>query len=261
MNSNNPYQPPATTVEHKADESNDVWAFVEPQKMPASRGLGWISNGFRFFGRDPGTWVVITIVYLIIIAVSSIVPFATNILQPMLAGGLMIGVHEQDNGGSLEIKHLFDGFEKAAGKLATLGALILGLMILMFVVIMLLALVGAGFAALADQNGNLSPAVIILLLTIGIPVIFAVSLVYMSVSWFGPPLVILHDLSVGDAFKMSLLGLKRNILPIMVFSFFMMLLLLLTVFTLYLGLLVVIPVMMAASYASWKDIFTRANAY
>jgi uncharacterized membrane protein len=126
---------------------------------------------------------------------------------------------------------------------------------------MILFFIGVGIAAFAEQNGDLSPVVVVILLAIGIPIMMAASLVFMSVSWFGPPLIVLHDLSVGEAFKMSLLGLKRNILPFMVFTFFMMFLFLLTVFTLYLGLLVVLPVLMAASYASWKDVFTRANAY
>ena len=259
MNSDNPYQPPATTLEVTSKKSDDIWAFVEPQKVSASRGLKWIGDGFRFFGRNPGVWIGITIVYLLILMVSSFVPFATNILQPMLVGGLMIGVHGQDNGEELEVKHLFDGFDKFAGQLATLGALILGLMIIFFIAMMILVFIGVAIAAATEQSGNVSPVVIITMLVIGIPVMFAVSLVFMSVSWFGPPLIVLHELSVGEAFKMSLLGLKRNLLPIFVFTFFMMLLFMLSVFTLYLGLLVVIPVLMAASYASWKDVFTRAN--
>ena len=262
MNADNPYQPPATNVDITANKSEDVWAFVEPQKMSAGRGLGWIADGFRFFGRDPGIWVVITIIYLIILMLSSLIPFATNILQPMLAGGLMIGVHQQDNGQPLEIKHLFDGFENAAGKLATLGALLIGLIILMYIGVAILGIAAAIIASIAEQKGNLSPIVIIITLIVGIPILSTALLVTMSVSWFGPPLVILHDLSVGEAFKMSLLGLKRNILPIIIFTFFFMLLFIAaTVFTLTLGLLVIIPVMMGASYASWKDVFTRANVY
>ena len=259
MNADNPYQPPTTAVEVTPDKSDDMWVFVEPQKMPLGRGLGWIGDGFRSFGRSPGVWIGITFIYFIILILSSFVPFAANILQPMLAGGLMIGLHNQDNGEPLEVGHLFEGFNKAAGQLAILGALIIGITILVVIVIVVLFLIGAAIATTTGQSGDLSPVLVGILLVIGIPIMFVISLITMSVSWFGPPLVALHGLSVGDAFKMSLLGLKRNILPFLVFTFFMMLLFMLTVFTLYLGLLVVIPVLMAASYASWKDVFTRAN--
>lgn len=260
MNADNPYQPPTTAVEVTPNKSDDVWAFVEPQKMPAGRGLGWIGDGFRSFGRSPGVWIAITVIYVIILILSSFVPFATNILQPMLTGGLMIGLHNQDNGEPLEVKHLFEGFNKSAGQLAILGALIIGITILIVIAILILVLIGVAIAAFAEQNGDVSPVLVVVLVVIGAPIMFAVMLITMSVSWFGPPLVALHGLSVGDAFKMSLLGLKRNILPFLIFTFFMMLLFMLTVFTLYLGLLVVIPVLMAASYASWKDVFTRANS-
>jgi len=261
MNSDNPYQPPTTSVEVVSKKTDDVWSFVEPQKVPIGRGLGWIGDGFRYFGRSAGVWIAITFIYLIILIFSSFIPFATNILQPMLVGGLMIGLHNQDNGEPLEIQHLFEGFNQSAGKLAILGALILGVTILAFIAMMIIFLIGVAVVAMLEQTGDISPVVISILLLIGIPIMIAISLVFMSVSWFGPPLIALHDLSVGEAFKMSLLGLKRNILAFIVFSFFMMLLFLLSVFTFYLGLLVVIPVLMAASYASWKDVFTQANVY
>ena len=260
MNADNPYQPPATAVEVTPQKSDDVWAFVEPQKMPMGRGLGWIGDGFRYFGRSAGVWIAITFIYLIILMVSSLIPFATNILQPMLAGGLMIGLHNMDNGEPLEVSHLFEGFNKAANQLAILGALMIGLAILAFFALLILFFIGLGIIAVTEQAGNVSPAIVITLLVIGVPIMFAVMLVVMSVSWFGPPLVVLHQLPIGEAFKMSLPGLKHNLLPFMVFTFFMTLLFMMTIFTLYLGLLVVIPVLMAASYASWKDVFTKANS-
>jgi len=260
VNADNPYQPPTTAVEVTPQQSDDVWSFVEPQKMPISRGLGWIGDGFRYFGRSPAIWIAITFIYLIILMVSSFIPFATNILQPMLAGGLMIGLHNMDNGEPLEVSHLFEGFNKVANQLAILGALMIGISIIAIFAIIIIVLLGVGIVALTEQAGNVSPVIVITLLIIGTPIMFAIMLVVMSVSWFGPPLVALHGLSIGDAFKMSLLGLKRNLLPFMVFTFFMMLLFMLTVVTLYLGLLVVLPVLMAASYASWKDVFTKANS-
>ena len=260
MSMDNPYQPPSTAVEVTPQKSDDVWAFVEPQKMSMGKGLGWIGDGFRAFGRSPGVWIAITFVYYIILMLSSFIPFATSILQPMLTGGLMFGLHNQDNDEPLEVSHLFEGFNKASNQLAILGVLMIGIAILAFIAIIILVFIGIGIVAVTEQSGDVSPAVIIPLLIIGIPVMIAIMLVVMSVSWFGPPLVALHGLPVGEAFKMSLLGLKRNLLPFMVFTFFMMLLFMMTVFTLYLGLLVMLPVLMAASYASWKDVFTEANS-
>jgi len=259
VSSDNPYQPPSTSVELTSDKTDDVWSFVEPQKVPIGRGLGWIGDGFRYFGRSAGSWILITIIYILILILSYFVPFATYILQPILAGGLMIGLHNQDNGGDFEISHLFEGFNQAGSKLAILGLLIIGLWILVMIAVAILALIGVAIVSGFEQGGGDSAVVIGILLIIGIPIMFGIIMILMSVSWFGPPLIALHDLSVGEAFKMSIRGLKCNILPFIVFSFFMMLLFMLTVLTLYIGLLIVIPVFMAATYASWKDVFTHAN--
>lgn len=261
MNSDNPYHPPAASVEAEASKSDDVWALVEPQKVSAGRGLSWIGEGFRSFSQNPGIWLAITIIYLLILMVSLFVPFATNILLPMLAGGLMLGIHNQDNGDSLEVKDLFEGFNTYAGQLAILGALIIGLTILYYIIIAVLALLGTVIVAVVEQNTDIGPIVIISMLVIGVPIMIGLTLIYMAVSWFGPPLIALHDLSVGEAFKMSLLGLKRNILPILICTFFMMLLTGVSLATGGLGFLIFIPVLMAASYASWKDVFTRVNVY
>jgi hypothetical protein len=170
----------------------------------------------------------------------------------------MIGIHGQDNGERLEVKHLFEGFDKYAGPLAILGAILIGLMILVFFVTIIFVFIGIGITAATEQQTSAAPISVIILLVIGIPLFMAAMLIIMSVSWFGPPLIALHGLPVGEALKMSLLGLKRNVLPILIFSFFMSILFVLSVFTFYIGLLVVIPVLMAASYASWKDVYTHA---
>ena len=261
MNSGNPYQTPATQVEAEARSSDEIWDYIDPQSVPIGRGLSWIGQGFSFFGRNAGIWIAITFIYLILLMVSSFIPFATQILQPMLAGGLMLGLYAQDNGEPLEVRHLFEGFNVCADKLAILGALLLGVGILVVVVFMILFFIGFFIALGLKETGAPSEPAIIIMLIIGIPIVLLVALLLGAVSWFGPPLVILHKKPVGEAFKLSLIALKRNIGAFIVFTFFAILMMLLTVATLYLGLLIVLPVLFGATYASWKDIFTQAPSH
>ena len=142
MSNENPYQPPSTQLETISDTPDQAWAFVEPQSVPIGRGLSWIGEGFRFFRQNPWVWIAITCLYLLIIIVSSFIPFATNILQPMLAGGLMAGLYAQDNGGDIEVRHLFEGFNVQADKLAILGALLLGITIGMMIVFLIFVVAG-----------------------------------------------------------------------------------------------------------------------
>ncbi len=261
MNSDNPYQPPTTQVEATAKSSDDIWAFIEPQTVPIGRSLSWIGQGFSFFGRNAGIWIAITIIYLLVMLFSSFIPFATNILQPMLAGGLMLGLYAQDNGEDIEIRHLFEGFSVCADKLAIFGALLIGVAILITIIFAVIFLIGFLVVLGINESGANSQTAIIVMVTIAVPVILIVTLVFGALSWFGPPLIILHKKTVGDAFKLSLLALKRNIGAFIVFSFFAFLLVVLMAFTLYLGLLVLMPVLFGATYASWKDIFTQAQTY
>jgi len=260
MNEENPYQPPSTEVEPTTKSSDDVWAYTEPQSVPVGRGLSWIGQGFSFFGRNAGIWIAITFIYLLIILFSSIIPFATYILQPMLAGGLMLGIYAQDNGDDLEIRYMFEGFNVCADKLAILGAILIGIGILTAIVFVILFLIGFFIVMGINESGGNSEQAIIIMVIIAVPIVLIVSLLFGAISWFGPPLIVLHKKPAGEAVKLSLLALKRNIGAFIILSFFVLLMLVLAVFTLYLGMLVLMPVLFGATYASWKDIFTRAQS-
>lgn len=80
--------------------------------------------------------------------------------------------------------------------------------------------------------------------------------VIMSI-WFAPALVVLHNSKPFEAMKMSLKGCLKNIVPFLVFVFALMIISsLLIVFTLGLGLLVVVPVAMITYYTSYRSVWT-----
>jgi len=261
MSSENPYQPPTTDIEVVTQASDeDVWAFVEPQSVPMGRGLTWLGEGFRFFWKNPGAWIAITIVYFLIMMFSSFVPFATYILQPILAGGLMLGLYAQDRGGAFEFNHLFEGFSNQTDKLAVFGAVLLGIAIALSIVFAILFFVGI-VAAFASHEANSSNLFVLIIILIATPITIIVFMLYGALIWFGPPLIVLHKLSVADAFKMSLLALKRNIGAFIIFTIVATILMFLSIFTLYLALFIIWPMLFGATYASWKDIFTQAPTH
>jgi hypothetical protein len=55
---------------------------VEPRVVEAGRGFAWWSEGWRIFRSSMGTWIGVFIVYVIVSALVSIVPF--------VGGGLRI---------------------------------------------------------------------------------------------------------------------------------------------------------------------------
>lgn len=264
MNSDNPYQPPATTVDVVDQRLDDAWNFTDPKRLPAGQGWFWIAEAFRLFAKSPGIWIVNIIIYFAITIVLSILPLISivvYILNPIFIGGLMRGTQSLDTGGSYEVNHLFAGFQEKGSKLATLGALQLGIMILYFVVIAILAAIFVGGSALLGQDGaNPTPeAIFTSAAFIAFIPIFVISLIMLSMAfWLAPQLVMLHDLEAFAAIKMSFIGSWRNILPIIVFGIIILAFVIIALIPFGLGMLVMWPVMIAATYVAWKDIFTNA---
>ena len=73
--------------------------------------------------------------------------------------------------------------------------------------------------------------------------------------WFAPALVMLHDLGVVESMKLSFVACLRNILPFLIYGIIMLLLFVIGSIPIGLGLLVVIPAMLASMYTAYKDIF------
>lgn len=259
MNSDNPYQPPASKLEQQTDAVCD---FTNPRHLPPGRGWFWITEGFHLFAKSPGIWILNMIIFFIItfiIALLPIISIANYILQPIFTGGLMRGAHTLDNGGTLEVSHLFAGFNEKGGKLALLGALQLGMMVAYGIVIGIIALIVFGASALLANNGeSFSPEMIFTstAFIVFIPLFFISMLLLGMAVWLSPQLVMLHDLDVVSSIKMSFIGSWRNIVPIIIFGMTALFLTLIAIIPLGLGLLVMWPTLTAATYVAWKDIFT-----
>ena len=78
----------------------------------------------------------------------------------------------------------------------------------------------------------------------------------MMAYWFAPALVMLGRLSPMDAAKESFMACLRNFLAFLVYGIVMGLLAIVAIIPLGLGLLVWVPVMIASTYAGYRQIFT-----
>jgi len=68
-------------------------------------------------------------------------------------------------------------------------------------------------------------------------------------------LVVLHDRGVIESMVLSFKGCLRNILPFLVYGIIAFVLLLLASIPLMLGLLVMMPVLIASIYTAYRDIY------
>ena len=145
----NPYAAPKAAVADAA--SAPQGNFIPAGRgVAAGRGWDWIVSGWELFKKQPGMWIGIVVVAMILFFIMALIPFlgslATMVLGPVFAGGVMLGCKALDEGGELEFGHLFAGFREKFGPLAAVGAIYLVAVIVIALVVGLVT--GAGMFAL-----------------------------------------------------------------------------------------------------------------
>jgi uncharacterized membrane protein len=87
----------------------------------------------------------------------------------------------------------------------------------------------------------------LLVMVLSVPVIMA--------TWFAPALVFFHDMQPLDAMKASFAAGAKNLLPMLIFGVFLVVALFFAMLPVGMGLLLLLPVVSGAVYASYRDIF------
>jgi uncharacterized membrane protein len=249
----NPYSAPeADLVEAMEDEISG------PTGVPVGNSLSWVGKGWWHFKSSPLAWIGALIVWFIISLILGFIPvlgsIASVLLGPVIMAGFMYGCSEQDAGGDFTVSHLFSGFSSNVGQLLLVAVFYFILLILAAAIIMGGVFVLAGGAAAIENpetmgmmGGGAITGIVVLSLLLIIPVLMS----YI----FAPALVMLDNLSAFEAMKYSFIGCLKNILPLIVFSLLAMVLLVVGTLPFGLGLLVVIPMLTAATYAAYRDIY------
>ena len=258
--SSNPYAAPKAAV---ADAATPVQGNFVPggRGVAAARGWDWIVGGWNLFKKQPGMWIGLILVAAVIFIVMAIIPFigslAMMVIGPVFAGGVLLGCKALDEGGGLEIGHLFAGFKEKFGTLAAVGALYLAAVVVISLVVGLVF--GAGMFALFAGSGGEPGAgaaagavlgsllMVLVMLALMLPVVMAI--------WFAPALVVFNDRGAIDAMKESFAGCLKNIVPFLLYGVIMIVFNVLAAIPIFLGYLVFLPVAAASIYTSYRDIY------
>lgn len=231
---------------------------LPPRSVPAGHGLAWMKSGFTGFRLAPWVWIGIALLFLVVTYVLGLVPIGSLLLclvSPVLTGGIMLGCRALDEGEPLSVSHLFAGFQHRTRALISAGALYLGLLFAVALVAgMLGAVIGVEIPD-APVDGQELPVIDGMLAVLVLLVMLLIIPLAMAF-YYAPALLALNDdMRVTAAFKLSLSACLKNIMPFLVYGLLGLLLGLLAVATFGLGLLVVVPVIYAGMYVSYKDIF------
>lgn len=257
----NPYEAPQSDLISPETAGGEM-SLHDPERRGIGDGWHWIAEGFDLFKQAPGPWIGMFIVFFIILMVMGFIPFigsiAGMVLSPVFMAGFMLGCRSLDQGDGMAFDHLFAGFKNNTAQLVLIGVIYIVLCIIAMVPMLIFS---GGFfmeiMANAD-NPNYTPSAaagggfaigILITLAIYVPVIMAY--------WFAPALVSLHNQTAMDAMKMSFKGCLRNVLPFLWYGIIAIVLYIVAALPLLLGLIVLIPVLIASMYASYRSIFIR----
>lgn len=257
MSTPNPYAAPKAPV---ADADASPRNFVPTGRaVPASHGWTWITEGWALFKRQPLIWVALTVVGIaILFALQILLPvigqIAAMLLGPVFVGGIMIGCRDLEGGRELQFVHLFAGFRERFGPLVSVGLISLGVT---FVVALVVGLgTGIGTATLLGSGGDPAAAAAAgLTVLLAILVMVALLLPLYMAMWFAPALIVFHAQGPAEAMKNSFLACLKNIVPFFLYSVIFFLLSFPASLPVFLGWLVLGPVMAASLYTGYRDIF------
>lgn len=272
----NPYAAPHSKVVSAAvpaQVDDDAMTVAEtPSARRAGEGSEWISVAWQLFKRQPAQLVALVLVtgilYMIGAIALQLIPYIGGIVATvfyvLLLSGLTLSVDRLYRGDGVGFDLLFAGFQHPARvQLAVLGVVVALMYLLLGYVAALLA--GAvpfwqASVGLTDvkpedliANGSMTLTTLMLYVAYALALFIPVAMA----TWFTSALVLLNGMQPLAAMSYSFRACLRNLAPLTVQSLLMTLLMFATVFTLFLGMLVVIPLFVLSWYVSYRRICTQ----
>jgi hypothetical protein len=220
-----------------------------PRAVPVGRVFAWYEEAMRLFKRAPLAWCVLGFITVAAELVLNFVPAVgvalAKVMVPVIECGMLFGVVAVDAGKPLRARMAFAAF---GARPAALAAIVVSAL-LIFGVEAWTAYSISGINLLTNDSGASS-------LTIGaLAGIFAAGSVASLPLTFVPFAALFEHASFGQAFASSARGFALNIAALVIFGALALVLVLIGLLSFGFGLIAVFPLVTAASYAAWKDVF------
>jgi predicted Zn-ribbon and HTH transcriptional regulator len=234
---------------------------------PVHHGWQWLKQGWHLVYQYPAAWVgsfgILLLINLMLVSIPLLGSMIATVLGPVFLGGLMHGAHNQMNGEPFYIRTLMAGFlQPTLTRLLKIGSLYLsGNLIIAIVMVLSIDVLDQSFSLnqLMDVTAPPDPQHMISIIGVTLLIGLLLFIPLLMAYWFAPVLIMLHDqLSPWAAMKLSYQACQKNWLPLTWYGLIILCLMVLTmVMTLSIGLIVVMPVVIASLYASYNDLFSE----
>lgn len=203
----------------------------------------------RLFKRAPLLWCALGLITVASELILNFVPgigvAAAKVIVPVIECGMLLGVAALDRGEPLRLRVAFAVFGAPP---AAVAAIVVSAL-LIFGVEAWIAYEVAGINLL--ENGDGGPS-----MSMGaLSTIFAAGALVSLPMMFVPFAVLFQGATFAQAFTTSARGFALNIPALLIFGTLALVLVLIGLLSFGFGLIAVFPLLSAASYAAWKDIY------
>lgn len=233
-------------------------------RPPFTAGLSWIRSGWGLFKPSAIAWSGMTaLVFMVLIGLSAlpgIGGLAVYVLSPFLVAGYFAAARAADEGEIVTFVYLVAGFREAPRQLAIIGLFNLLATLLVFKLVM--SLTGGDLEMILQQTQNpgaMDPQKAEELVRQMLPsLLLGLSLLtpLLMATWFSPGLVQFDGFTAGKALWWSLWACLVNWRPLIHFSLVVGMIGVVAMLVPFgLGLLVFMPMALAATYSAYRDIF------
>jgi hypothetical protein len=224
-----------------------------PRAVATGRVFAWYEEAMRLFKRAPAIWCVLGLITVVAELALNFVPgigvALAKVVVPVVECGMLLGVVAVDRGEPLRVRVAVGVF---AARPAALAAIVVSAL-LIFGVEAWTAYSVAGINLLDNGDGEPSMS------AAALASVFAAGTLVSLPVMFVPFAALFEGASFTRAFATSARGFALNILPLLIFGALALVLVLIGLLSFGFGLIAVFPLLSAASYAAWKDVYGVAT--
>jgi hypothetical protein len=221
----------------------------EARTVGARRAFIWYEEAMRLFKQAPATWCALGFITLAADLLLQMIPgigiASSKVIVPIVECGMLIGAVALDRGRPLRVRYAIAAFGVRPAAVAAI--VISALAVFAAEALAVYFISGANLLVAGAEVDELSAAAVFGSVAIG-------ALASLPVA-FVPFAVLFSQASFTDAFASSMRGFALNLAPLLIFAALAVVLVALGLLLFGVGLIAVYPLLSAASYAAWKDIF------
>lgn len=216
------------------------------RRAPAQAALGWLKQAWAIFMQAPLVWLFIYLHMLGFLLLSMLLPpissFIVALLMPFLTAGIYKMVVALQQGKQISVVGLYQVFKEPQYRVVFIRLALAELVVSLPLVFM--------YASMVEQAeaGEFSMP-----LALGFAVWFTLS--KMAFAYTIAVAYFLQQYSVLVVMQASLVACWRNITPLALYSLLSLVLIMLTMPTLFIGLIVVLPLLHIAFFLSFNEFF------